>query len=165
MLMIYSIGITDNFRKEEDMKTTFEYIKNFTKWIFLALCTGVVGGFVGAVFHFCVDHVSEFRTEKPYIIYFLPVGGLLIAMFYKLFSSKGSLDTNRVMKASAGDTDVPFVITPLIFISTVITHLFGGSAGREGAALQIGGGIGAEIGKIFRLKKQDECIKVILKPN
>lgn len=140
------------------LKKAVEYIKNFAKWIFFALCTGMTGGVIGALFHLCVEHVSKFRLEHSFIIYFLPVAGLLIAALYKVFSSNGKLDTNRIIKASSGEAEVPAVIAPLIFISTVITQMFGGSAGREGAALQIGGGIGYKLGKIFRLKNQDICI-------
>jgi len=136
-------------------KKSFEYIKSFIKWILISLCVGISGGVVGAAFHICVDKVSEFRAENSFIIYLLPLAGLVIALIYYLFRSKGKMDTDRILKASAGDGDVPFVIVPLIFVGTAITHMFGGSAGREGAALQIGGGIGYKFGKIFKFNDRD----------
>lgn len=136
-------------------KKSFEYIKNFIKWLLVALCVGVTGGIVGALFHICVDKASDFRAENSFIIYFLPLAGIVIALFYYLFRSKGKIDTDRIIKAAAGDGDVPFVVVPLIFVGTVITQMFGGSAGREGAALQIGGGIGYRFGKMFKLKDRD----------
>ena len=137
-------------------KNTMQYIHNFVKWLFFSLFVGAVGGVIGALFHICLEHVTEIRIENSRLIYFLPLAGIAIAGIYKLFSSKGKLDTNRIIKASAGNGEVPFIITPLIFVGTAITHLFGGSAGREGAALQIGGGLGYTIGKVFRLKTTDK---------
>jgi len=136
---------------EEYLKKVFQYIKTFLKWFILSVVVGAFGGAAGVLFHFAVDYVTEFRGEHSFMIYFLPVGGLMIAALYRLFSSRGRIDTNRVMEAVRGDRNIPFVMVPLIFISTVITHLFGGSAGREGAALQIGGGIGYNFGKLLKL--------------
>ena len=136
-------------------KNSFEYIKNFIKWLLASLCVGTIGGVIGALFHICVDKVSEARAENSFIIYFLPLAGLVIAFLYYIFRSKGKMDTDRVVKAAAGNDDVPFVMVPLIFVGTVITQLFGGSAGREGAALQIGGGIGYKLGKIFKFNNRD----------
>ncbi len=137
------------------VKTVFEYVKVFFKWLLIAAFVGAVGGITGVLLHFCVDGVTELREENSYLIYFLPLGGLLIVALYRAFRSMGRLDTNRVIEAARENIKVPFVTVPLIFVSTVITHLFGGSAGREGAALQIGGGIGYNIGKLFKFGEND----------
>lgn len=84
----------------------------------------------------------------------LPVGGLVIAGLYKL-SGKKDIGTNEILDAVRSPQGVPALLAPLIFVSTVITHLFGGSAGREGAALQLGGSIAGLIGKIARLDEKD----------
>ncbi len=127
------------------------YIIAFLKWIILALIVGIVGGVVGSIFHISLDKVTELRMEYDFLIYLLPVGGLFIAWMYHFFTKNGALDTNRVIESVRNDKKIPLVMTPLIFISTAITHLLGGSAGREGAALQIGGSIGYNLGKIFKL--------------
>ena len=143
----------------ELLKTTFlqafGYVKTLVKWLTLSLLVGVIGGVVGSAFHVSIDYVTELRTEIHWLVYLLPVGGLAIAGIYALFRSKGKLDTNRVLDAVRQEEKVPLVMAPLIFIGTVITHLFGGSAGREGAALQLGGSIGYNVGKAVRLRKHD----------
>ena len=142
-------------------KTALVYAKSFLKWIFLATVVGLFGGFVGSLFHLCVDFVTELRVETEWLVYLLPIGGVFIAALYALSKKKGNIDTNRVLEAVRTDRNVPFIMAPLIFVSTVITHLLGGSAGREGAALQLGGSIGYRVGKTFRLGMGDMHILVM----
>ena len=106
-------------------------------------------------------NLTDLRKENFWLLFLLPLGAVLISFLYKLSSKAGKLDTNRVIKATSTDATVPFIMAPLIFISTVITHLVGGSAGREGAALQLGGSIGFSLGKIFKLDKDDKHIIVM----
>ncbi len=132
-----------------------------TKWIVLAVLVGTVGGTVGSIFHMCIDRVTELRGAHSWVLYLLPVGGLIIAALYRICKKYGKIDTDRVLDAVATEEKVPLVMAPLIFISTVITHFVGGSAGREGAALQLGGSIGYKIGRMFRLDKGDMHVIVI----
>ncbi len=143
------------------MKAIIEYIKHFIKWIIVAGVVGVIGGLVGSFFHKCLDLATELRGEHAWIIFLLPIAGVLIAAMYQAFRSKGKIDTNCVIEAVQADENVPLIMSPLIFISTVITQLFGGSAGRVGASLQIGGSIGYNIGRCFRLKQSDLHIIVM----
>ncbi len=136
-------------------KSLNEYVKSFVKWIVISIIVGCAGGIIGSVFHLSVDYVTEVRQENGYIILLLPIGGLIITAMYSFFRSKGKIDTNCVIAAAQEDRKVPFVMMPLIFVSTVITHFFGGSAGREGAALQLGGSLGYNIGRCFKLDKKD----------
>lgn len=140
---------------------TWQYVSSFIKWVFIALVCGTVGGAVGGAFRFCVDYVTNIRHNNEYLIYFLPLAGLLIVLLYKLTKLNNGADTNLVIKSIQNDVKVPFLLAPAIFVSTVITHLFGGSAGREGAALQMGGSIGAGIGHLFKLDKRDMHICVM----
>lgn len=145
----------------ENLKEMLSYIKAFIKWIIIALFVGALGGVIGSVFHIAIDVVTEYRTENTWVIFLLPVGGIFLAALYQLCKRFGKLDTNRVFLAVKSEDNVPVVMAPLIFISTVITHLLGGSAGREGAALQLGGSIGYNVGKIFKLNKKDLHIVVM----
>ena len=145
----------------EHIKETKVYIKTLIKWLLISTVLGAAGGCVGSLFHFSVDFATETRVEKPWIIFLLPLGGLLITFMYRLFRSKGHIDTNLVIESVRVKKKIPFVTVPLIFISTVITHLLGGSAGREGAALQLGGGLGYNFGKILKLKESDIHIIVM----
>ena len=135
--------------------------KIIIKWLLISVVIGIIGGFVGTAFHLSVDLVTELREENGWLVYLLPLGGLLIAFLYKKAKSETGMDTNRVIKAVKSDMDVPLRMMPLIFSGTVITHLFGGSAGREGAALQLGGSIGYNVSKSVKIDKSAIHIAVM----
>lgn len=142
------------------VKNSFEYIKALVKWLIISLIIGALGGVLGSVFHILIDEVTELRFHNRWVIYLLPVGGLLITYLYSIFKKEGKIDTNRVILSIREDQKIPLVMVPLIFISTVITHFLGGSAGREGAALQLGGGIGYNLGRLFKLDGKEMHIIV-----
>lgn len=135
-------------------KRAIGYLRALAKWIVLSAIVGAVGGLVGAAFHLSVERVTELRETYGWLLYLLPVGGILIAGMYKLakLENKG---TDEVIDSVRSKKSVPILLAPLIFVSTVITHLCGGSAGREGAALQLGGSIGAQVGRLVRLDEKD----------
>lgn len=143
------------------LQSSLNYLKVLLKWIIISAIVGFLGGVFGSVFHESIDIATHFRQANPWIIFLLPLGGILIAGLYYAFKSKGKIDTNRVIESARDDERVPLIMAPLIFISTTITHLLGGSAGREGAALQLGGSIGYNVGKVLRLKKNDLHIIVM----
>ena len=146
---------------KKNLKSSWNYIIVFIKWIIISIIIGILGGILGSVFHIAIDVVTEFRHVHPAVLLLLPVGGVVIAGMYHLFASKEKIDTNRVIESVRRNSRVPLVMIPLIFIGTVITHGLGGSAGREGAALQLGGGIGYNFGKLTRLKEKDMHIVVM----
>ena len=130
--------------------------------MFIAAVLGGISGVVGSAFHHLVDLATEARENYDFLIWFLPIGGLFTMLLYRLAHATRGVDTDRVIEAA--DTDnrsIPFVMAPLIFVSTCLTHLFGGSAGREGAALQIGGSIGYNFGRLLKLDKKDLRIVVM----
>ncbi len=124
------------------------------RWMLVGAFIGGVGGIVGTLFHLGVNQATQIRTMHPWILYLLPMGGLAIVLLYRLFDIEGK-GTNAVIESVHFGKDVPPALVPLIFAATVVTHLFGGSAGREGAALQIGGGIGYQTGKLVHLGEKD----------
>ena len=144
------------------LKSSLNYIKTFLKWGIISIIVGLAGGAVGTAFHKSVDAVTDVRTQNGWLVFLLPLGGLLIVAMYKLCRVSTGIGTNRVIESVRTDKRVPILMAPLIFLSTVITHLFGGSAGREGAALQLGGSIGYQFGKIFRLDEKDMHLIVML---
>lgn len=143
------------------IKSAFLYIKVLAKWLVAAVVVGTVGGVIGSIFHKSIDYATELRTEHSWLIFLLPLGGVLITVMYHLFKKSGKIDTNRVIESVMAEEKVPLVMAPLIFVATVITHLLGGSAGREGAALQLGGSIGYNLGKAVKMKKDDIHIIVM----
>ncbi len=143
------------------LQRVWQYIVSFLKWVFIALITGAIGGAIGGLFRICVDFATGFRSENSFLILFLPLGGLVIIFLYKVTKLSSKVDTNLVIKSVRSEEKVPLVLAPVIFVSTVITHLFGGSAGREGAALQLGGCIGEQVGDLFKLDEKDMHICVM----
>ena len=130
------------------------YIIALAKWLCIGGGVGLIGGVVGAAFHIGVEQATELRLAQPWIIWLLPVGGVVIVGLYRLAHMEGR-GTNNIIESVHFGKDVPILLVPLIFISTCITHLLGGSAGREGAALQIGGGIGYRTGRALHLGEKD----------
>ena len=129
------------------------------RWLFLGCVTGAVVGMVGAAFYHAIVWATGFRTGHDLIILFLPFAGLLIVFLYRLCKDYEDKGTNLVIKSIQEGENLPITKAPLIFISTAITHLFGGSTGRESAALQMGGSLGYNLGKLFGLKEGN--IKII----
>lgn len=124
------------------------------QWFFLAIPTGLICGLVGTLFHLSVERVTELRADQPWLLFLLPAAGLLITALYKATKCEG-VGTNNVIRAVQSGEPVSILLVPAIFLGTVLTHLCGGSAGREGAALQMGGSIGWNVGTLLRLKDHD----------
>ena len=124
------------------------------QWFFLAVPMGLLCGFLGTLFHLAVEHATELRAAQPWLLFLLPVAGLLINALYKVTKCEG-VGTNNVLRAVQSGEPVSILLVPAIFLGTVLTHLCGGSAGREGAALQMGGSIGWNLGTLLRLKDHD----------
>ncbi len=138
------------------------YIRFLFKWCLYAGVTGIIGGFVGMFFHVSVEWATESRISHPSFIYFLPLVGLIIVGMYDLFVSYEDNSTDTVVRSVQNDGQkISIVIAPLIFLSTVLTHLCGGSAGREGAALQLGGSIGTQVGDWFEVSNKEQRILIM----
>lgn len=131
------------------------------KWLLLGAFIGLTVGLVSSVFGHALIYANKLRASYPFIIYTLPVGGLLIVLLYRACKNTSDKGTNTVVASIQESTDIPFKMAPLIFISTTITQLCGGSAGREGAALQLGGSIANKFGKLLRLKDDGRKIMVM----
>lgn len=93
--------------------------------------------------------------------FFLPLAGIIIVFIYRLTNEADNTGTNLVITAIQSNVEVPVKVTPLIIISTLLTHLCGGSAGREGAALQVGGSLGDFFAKLFNFDDKDTRIMIM----
>ena len=138
-----------------------EYIKTSLKWGLLGCLMGVLGGLLGAGFHHALHFVTHIRAENNWLIFLLPVGGVLTVMLYRLLKLQGNRGTNEIIDATLEGRPVSPMVAPAIFLSTAMTHLFGGSAGREGATLQLGGSVASMLAKLFRLSDEDRKIMIM----
>ncbi len=129
----------------------------FLYWVVIACVTGCVIGAVGAGFSYAMQYTTGLRTRHPWMIFLLPVAGLVIALLYRL-NEDDRQGTNLVLASLRKEAEIPVSMAISIFFSTVLTHMFGGSAGREGAALQLGGSLSAQFGRWLRLKDDDRRI-------
>ena len=136
-----------------------KYLTGLFKWLLSGLIIGIVCGLVGAAFHICVEEATEMRLLNPWLIWLLPLGGLAIAGLYDV--SHVALDTNIVIRAVQENSAISWLMAPLIFLASTVSHLFGASVGREGAALQIGGALGYQYGLLMRMDEADIHVVVM----
>lgn len=135
-------------------------IKIILKWLLLSLGLGVASGLFGALFAHSVSAVTSIRANNGWLIFLLPVGGLLSVFLYRFLRVQG-VGTNQVLWSVSSSKGVSFKLAPAVFLGAVITHLCGGSAGREGAALQMGGGVASLFAKIFKLNEEERHIATV----
>ena len=138
-----------------------KYWKIFLKWGLLGALMGAIGGYLGAFFHHALHFVTEVRSEHPWLIFLLPVGGLLTVGLYRVFKMRNNRGTNEIIDAILNGDSVNPLVAPVIFLATATTHLFGGSAGREGAALQLGGSVGSQLAKLLRLNENERTVLIM----
>jgi len=138
----------------DNWKAGASYIGALVKWMLVGALIGSIGGVIGSLFHMGVNFATEVRLGHPWVLYLMPLGGLAIVGLYKVTNTEGK-GTNAIIESVHFGKNVPAILVPVIFLATVITHLVGGSAGREGAALQIGGGIGHQAGKLLQMGEKD----------
>ena len=110
-----------------------------------SLCCSVVMGLISFAFLKCLDYAADFRSFFPLCYIFLPVAGIVTAFVYKRIGGKSSMGNNIIIESANDGEKVPKRLASLTFIFTCITHLFGGSVGREGTAVQIGGSLTSNV--------------------
>lgn len=145
--------------KRETQEVT-RTVLSFAKWVLIAHLTGAAGGLVGSLFHLSVSHATAFRAAHPWLLYLLPAAGLVIGLIYHFLHTENK-NTNTIIDSIQLGERVPLALVPTIYLATAITHLCGGSAGREGAALQIGGSLGNYVGRLCRLDEKDMRIATL----
>lgn len=150
-----------NISEKNESDFGAHFLSGFVKWVGVALVVGAVGGVVGALFYSLVNGAAELRGNFPFLLFLMPLSGLLIAHLYRINRMSDNGGTNQVISSVRDKNHPPVVIAPLIFVSTALTNLVGGSAGREGASLQLGGSIGSAVGKLFRLDEKDMSVVVM----
>lgn len=132
------------------------------KWVFICLLLGAIVGSVSAFFLSSLEWVTNWRESNLWIIALLPIGGFVIGLSYHLYGNSVVKGNNLLLEEFHSPKKIiPFRMAPLVLFGTILTHFFGGSAGREGTAVQIGGAIADRFTKIFNLSKSDRKIVLI----
>lgn len=156
----FSFDTIKNDTKKYASKTIFS-VNTLLKWLIISICIGLLVGTVSSLFGHALVFANNFRAQHPSILFALPFAGLFIVFLYRFSKNTDDKGTNMVISSIHSSSDIPLKMAPLIFISTVITHLCGGSAGREGAAIQLGGSISNQIGKVIKLNANDQHIIIM----
>ena len=131
------------------------------KWCSLGVLIGMLGGLIGACFAHLLSFVTNLRQVGPWLVFLLPVGSIATVLLYRAFGMHNFGGTNEIIACLTDKKPIRAIAAPLIFISSAITHLFGGSAGREGAALQLGGAGASALCRTLRLKENDRTIVIM----
>lgn len=142
-------------------KNIFLQCKIFLKWFFISVISGIAIGSVGAMFHRLLDIVTEYRQANSFLILLLPIGGVIIVWLYHVLGMEEDGGTNSIIRGARGEENVSPKTAPLIIAATSLTHLLGGSAGREGAALQLGGSLISHLRKPLRLNDSEYSVLIM----
>lgn len=144
--------------------TSFEQIaiaQQIFRWSILVLPVAFITGSLVAFFLWLLDEATALRHSEEWLLFLLPIAGVVIYFLYNYLGKNAEAGNNLILEEiHQPQQNIPLRMTPLVLFTTIITHLFGGSAGREGTAVQMGGSIAAFIGKWIKLSKDD--IRIIL---
>ena len=134
------------------MSTSKKHITNWLKWIAICIVTGILIGTATAGFLSSLDFVTKWREAHLWIIFSLPIVGFGIGALYYHFGGETKKGNNLLIEQHLSpEKKIPFKMAPLVYIGTILTHLAGGSAGREGTAVQMGGAIADQFTGLFKL--------------
>ena len=139
----------------------FHYIEICLKWCLFSIATGLTCGVVGTALYHLIVSANSIRIQHSKIIWLLPVAGLIIIKFYYMLHIPEDTGADLIFDSVREQKERPIQVILTSGISTIMTHLFGGSAGRVGVALQIGGGIAFGLSKPFKLNPHDRSLFVM----
>lgn len=146
----------DNPRKVNEQAALALFL---TKWSILGAWVGLLAGAASALFLWLLDLATHYREHHAWLIFFLPVAGVAIALIYARYGREVAAGNNLLLERIHDPQEsIPFRMAPLVLVTTVVTHLFGGSAGREGTAVQMGGTLAGLAAAPLRLSKEDHSI-------
>ncbi|MCW2121149.1 voltage-gated chloride channel family protein [Flavobacterium sp. 7A] len=133
------------------------------KWFFICVLIGIFSGTSSAFFLISLEWVTQIRIHNSWIIWFLPLGGLIIGLGYHYYGASVVKGNNLLLEEYDKPSKViPLKMAPFVLLGTLITHLFGGSAGREGTAVQMGGAIADQFKILFKLENQERRTLIVM---
>lgn len=134
---------------------------SFFKWTGIGSLVGILTGCVITLFLKSLELATSLRISHPYLLFLLPLGGAFVSFIYSKYGKNSAKGNNLIIdKINDCSDHIPLRMAPLVFLGTFITHLFGGSAGREGTGVQIGSSISEAVGRLLKLDNFDT--KIIL---
>lgn len=139
-----------------DYREHVQLVRLLLKWLAICLPLGGMVGSAVALFLWSLDRVTEWQWRYPWLLYGLPLVGLVSGWLYARWGDRCESGNNLIIEQiHEPGGGVPSRLAPLVLIGTLMTHLCGGSAGREGTAVQMGGSLAATLGRLLRLSPDD----------
>ena len=146
-----------------NLENTKKILYSSLKWIFICVLIGILCGSASALFLVSLDWVILCRESNKWLIWFLPIGGLTIGLGYHYWGQSVVKGNNLLLEEYQHPRKtIPLKMAPLVLFGTLITHLFGGSAGREGTAVQMDGAIADQFTSVFKLDTDNRKTIIIL---
>jgi H+/Cl- antiporter ClcA len=137
-------------------------LKHYLKWSFFSILIGLLSGTAAAIFLISLNWATNYRDKNMWIIWILPIAGLFIGFCYQKYGKKAEAGTGLILEEIHNPKNIiPLRMAPFILIGTVITHLFGGSAGREGTAVQMGSTLADQLSHFFQINPSERKILLI----
>ncbi|MDG2280184.1 MAG: voltage-gated chloride channel family protein [Flavicella sp.] len=153
-----------NFFQQNNLLKTYSNItEHLLKWLLIAIVSGIFVGSASALLLESLYFVTDLREANKWIIALLPIAGLVIGLMYHYWGKSVVKGNNQLIdEIHSPEKIIPLKMAPLVYIGTVLTHLFGGSAGREGTAIQMGGALVDQISKIFKFSHENRKIVIVI---
>jgi H+/Cl- antiporter ClcA len=139
------------------------YIRSFAKWMIICILIAILAGTGSALFLVLLDYCTQIRIQHRFLIALLPIAGLITALIYQTVGKPSSLGNQLIVEniLQPSKPVLPFLMAPFIFATTLLSHLFGASAGREGTALQISAGLSDQLTKPFKLTDKERALLLL----
>jgi H+/Cl- antiporter ClcA/CBS domain-containing protein len=138
------------------------FLRTLLKWTLLGGGVGILAGTASAVFLVSLDWATHTRLANPTILFLLPLAGFMVGWIYHRFAGIAAQGNNLVIEeVHSNQSRIPLRMAPLVLLGTVITHLFGGSAGREGTAIQMGASLADTLRRVLRLNADDRRLMIM----
>ena len=147
--------------RSEPKTALHKNILYFIRWTAISIVMGTVCGLIGTAFGYGVIYAQRLFKTHSFMLYLMPVAGVLIVLLHQMFHELGNRGTNLILESISSDERIPMATLPCIFISTILSQAVGASAGKEGAALQIGGCIGNYFGDVFHMDERDKKVMIM----
>ena len=145
-----------------NLRASLAVLRQLALWTLLVIPVGVLAGSASALFLWSLDRVTELRWANGWLVFWLPVAGVVVGGLYHWLGRSVEGGNNLLLdQIHTPGGGVPARMAPLVLVGTLITHLFGGSAGREGTAVQMGGGLASAYGRLFRFRAENMRILLL----